>query len=388
MKIIVLTDGIYPYVIGGMQNHSFFLVKHLLKNNHDVLLCHCVLHIDPLPEQGKTKELLDVDGGSRFEEEIFRFPAPGKLPGHYIRNSYSYSERLFEALKTKFSSADLIIAQGFSAWKLLEEKAKGFKCPPVAVHFHGLNMFQKTFSIKGKLEQLLFRGPVKYNIHHADIVLSYGGKIQEIYRSLNIPQSKMIMLPNGIEEKWFSENKRDKSSSKRKLLFVGRYERLKGIEELNVVLPKLSGLDFQFDFIGKLPDKVKIRHSSVFYHGAVDNTTLERKFSEADVLVCPSWSEGMPTVLLEAMAKGIAIIATDTGAVSDMVSESNGWLIDPGNSEQLLLSLKEAIQCSDEVLAKKKSSSIDKAYSKFRWEVIIKKFITDVGTYLNSRRTM
>ena len=56
----------------------------------------------------------------------------------------------------------------------------------------------------------------------------------------------------------------------------------------------------------------------------------------SDVLVVPSLSEGMPTVILEAMARGKAVIATDVGAVSDLVSEEE-WCVDsePGSVEEL-----------------------------------------------------
>ena len=49
----------------------------------------------------------------------------------------------------------------------------------------------------------------------------------------------------------------------------------------------------------------------------------------------PSLSEGMPTVILEAMARGKAVIATDVGAVSELVSEENGVLIQAGSVEEL-----------------------------------------------------
>ena len=51
--------------------------------------------------------------------------------------------------------------------------------------------------------------------------------------------------------------------------------------------------------------------------------------------MCPSYSEGMPNVIMEAMSRGLAIIATDVGAVSKLVDEENGWLINPRGLEKL-----------------------------------------------------
>ena len=46
-----------------------------------------------------------------------------------------------------------------------------------------------------------------------------------------------------------------------------------------------------------------------------------------DILICPSYSEGMPNVILEGMSRGLAIITTDVGANELLVSNENGKLI-------------------------------------------------------------
>ena len=67
----------------------------------------------------------------------------------------------------------------------------------------------------------------------------------------------------------------------------------------------------------------------------------------SDCLICPSYSEGMPTVILEAMASWCCIIASDVGAVRCIVDKNNGWLISPGNTYELRQSILEVIN-SDE----------------------------------------
>ena len=53
----------------------------------------------------------------------YYFPQSIKFPGHYIWNSYRFSKMVFEQIK-KESDYDLVIAKGFSGWKLLIEKKK------------------------------------------------------------------------------------------------------------------------------------------------------------------------------------------------------------------------------------------------------------------------
>ena len=101
------------------------------------------------------------------------------------------------------------------------------------------------------------------------------------------------------------------------------------------------------------------------------------------MLVCPSWSEGFPNVILEAMACGLAIIATNVGAVSAMVSEKNGWLIKPANKTELEDAMKKAMQKND--LDSKKENSLNLVQSEFNWDVISQKTIAAIQIFSQTK---
>ncbi|MFN0033180.1 MAG: hypothetical protein ACKVOR_13550, partial [Flavobacteriales bacterium] len=82
MKILLLTDGIYPYVIGGMQKHSHYLAKFLAVQGHGVTLVHCVAHHAPLPTEAEVKHALGLEEVSNFGSIALHFPPSGFLPGH------------------------------------------------------------------------------------------------------------------------------------------------------------------------------------------------------------------------------------------------------------------------------------------------------------------
>jgi glycosyltransferase involved in cell wall biosynthesis len=68
-----------------------------------------------------------------------------------------------------------------------------------------------------------------------------------------------------------------------------------------------------------------------------------------DALALPSFSEGMPNVLLEAFAYGTPVVATRVGGVPDMLSDGDsGWLVSPGDAEGLAFALVEALADASE----------------------------------------
>ncbi|MEY3835426.1 MAG: hypothetical protein RI989_854 [Bacteroidota bacterium] len=89
MKICLLTDGITPYVTGGMQRHSFNLCNELLKSGNEVTLVHCVYGKVTLPKKEDVKNLFEKS--EYLTVHSLRFPASSGMPGHYIKESYQYS---------------------------------------------------------------------------------------------------------------------------------------------------------------------------------------------------------------------------------------------------------------------------------------------------------
>jgi glycosyltransferase involved in cell wall biosynthesis len=351
MRIALLTDGVHPYVIGGMQKHSYFLARELARNKHTVYLFHCY--------EGN----LDASKLEFFTEEerkyikgyVIPFPRNKHYPLHYISESKKYSSAIYKALKPLLPETDFIFAQGFSAWALLEDKHRA-KLPPVAVHFHGLEMFQHIPSFKTRLTRPFLQGAVKKNLRKADYVLSFGGEITRILEKI-VDKNKIWEIPGGIERTWISDRVHT-PSDKLKFVFVGRYERRKGIPELNIAIEKLLQQEqFTMEFIGNIPDEYRILNAAVSYHNKLTSEAeIKQILGKCDVLVCPSYAEGLPNVIMEAMACGLAVIATDVGAVSSLVDSENGWLIKSPNPELICNAMKEAIDSKEDIMQKKSAS--------------------------------
>lgn len=372
MRIALITDGIAPYVTGGMQRHSFNLCRSLATQGVHIDLYHCV----PKAVATEKRDAQNLDCFTEPERamisgELVEFPDFGKMPGHYIRESYEYSRRISRKLQKK-SRVDFIYAKGFTAWELLNLKSKGADLPPIGVNLHGYEMFQKLPGLKARLESALFlKAPAKFMVKHADYLFSYGGKITGLIRSLGVEEQRIVSIPGGIGEEWITDTI-EPARQPIRLLFAGRAERRKGIHELNAAIGLLQQSHpgkFEFTFLGPVPYSERVKGCN--YIGELQEPAEIRKvYSSNDVLCVPSYSEGMPNVILEAMASGLAILATDVGAVAAIVGDDNGWLIASPQVPVLHEYLGKIADAAPAVINAKKQNSREKVRSRFSWEII------------------
>lgn len=134
------------------------------------------------------------------------------------------------------------------------------------------------------------------------------------------------------------------------LLFLGWLEREKGIIEL---LQACAGLSERYDFRlviagrGHAEQEARryVRHYAlsdrVEFAGWVHGERLEKLLADSDVLVLPSWAEGLPNAMIEAMSAGLAVIVSAVGNVPDVVTDGcEALLVPPRN----VVELQTAIQ--------------------------------------------
>jgi glycosyltransferase involved in cell wall biosynthesis len=171
----------------------------------------------------------------------------------------------------------------------------------------------------------------------------------------------------------------------RNFVFIGRYERRKGVPELLEAIRRIdSRFDFRFHFIGEIPESLKVKSSKITYYGLLNSKwQIKQILEESDVLVCPSFAEGMPNVILEGMAAGCAIVASNVGGVPLMVSQANGWLVEAGSIDDLAAKLILSIKASDDELFQKKKKSLEMINNTFQWDKIVTDLIGSFNTIVS-----
>lgn len=376
MKILFLTDGIFPFQLGGMQKHSLMLIRQFADREIDMRVVHCGgLNYSPEAFNG----LFSDEQQKHVLETYVKFPKTDPFPGHYIRESKAYSKNSYFELESDLHSFDLIYAQGFTAWHFIKEKhRKQFNCP-IMVNFHGLEVFQTAPSLKVMAEYTLLRNSIKWNLRNADYVYSFGGKIDAILDALGVHSDRILKQSNGIDESWWVEKNEVKNNELRRFIFIGRAERRKGIEELNKVLEQFikQEVQFEFTFIGPIEEKLQVKSAQIKYLGEIrEQDVIRAHLIEHDCLVCPSHAEGMPTVLLEAMACGLAVVATNVGAVSCLM-DRNGILIEKPEVKSIALAIQSIVDMDEETLMQCKLRSKEIVKDGYFWPQIIDQKVKD-----------
>jgi len=270
-------------------------------------------------------------------------------------------------------------------WSLISTRRADSRRPPIGVNFHGLEALQDSQDLLTTVKNCFAPIWLKWNLRHADCVLSLGGTLDDLVHRVGVPYDLILPSPNGIAAEWFESESGGENSTKCRFLFVGRDTDRKGFRELNRVLPSfLAAHNCEIHFAGDIDPARQISHPSVVYHGMIrSEDQLRRLYQLSDVLLCPSHSEGMPTVILEAAASGVPAIATDVGAVRLMVNEETGWLIPARNCAALEIAMQQAFR-SD--LAAKADAARQKAAS-FRWDAVARTTAGAISRFLQRRQT-
>ncbi len=120
-----------------------------------------------------------------------------------------------------------------------------------------------------------------------------------------------------------------------------------------------EGLDFEIVLVGdgdaRRPIEERIRAldlgSRVTLKGWMDGAGVRREIVESRALVLPSFAEGLPVVIMEALALGRPVVSTYVAGIPELVKPGrNGWLVPPGSLDLLVAALREVLQAPAETL--------------------------------------
>ena len=366
---------VYPYAIGGSARYATFLANHMVKQGVDVeVICPPVAPTDI--KFDLNFKVVEVDW-PKIRPFLFAYYL-------FMRNAAKY---------ILIQDYDLIYWTGWAVWRF-----KGRPCLPSIANPFGLEPFKSTLWVD-KLLYVPINLRMKLKYRHIDRIISEGGKItEEIVKYLGVDRSRIVETFNGVDLDYIERMKKATSSfdkeielsSKNSFLFVGRLEKNKGIDYLLKAFNAISDdFDVELLIVGDGTQRKRLESSNkdrrVRFLGIVSDEVLFQLYDRVDIFVFPTLYEGLPSVILEAMACNLPVISTDTGGVPAAVDEKNGFLIPPGNVEALKSAMIKFLRLPEEKREEMGRNSYELVESKFTWPKIAKKTIEVCEELLRNR---
>jgi peptidoglycan/LPS O-acetylase OafA/YrhL len=223
----------------------------------------------------------------------------------------------------------------------------------VIVHMHGAD-----FIPFHRLLHPILRWPLDAVLRRAEHVVVVGRSWRSfLVAEAGVAASRISIVPNGVPRPCArpDHSDRDWAAAPPQLLFLGRLCERKGVPELISALgaPGLREMDWQATLAGDgnaAPYRAMLNwhglRARVSLPGWMGRAETAALLARADILVLPSHHEAMPVAVIEALAAGVAVIATPVGAIPEFLQDGvSALLVPPGEpgklAEAILRLLKE-----------------------------------------------
>jgi glycosyltransferase involved in cell wall biosynthesis len=216
---------------------------------------------------------------------------------------------------------------------------------PFVIHIHGNHLGNEFKSLMG-LKKWFF----SYFLKNASAGIVLSESLRNNFGGL-LNQNKVFVVENFAQDELIHNLDLNKSSNKLHLLYLSNLMEEKGILDFldSLLLLKQANIEFTANIAGKIEDesevvinrKIDELGDLVKYHGIVFGNNKVNLLIKSNVFVLPTYykMEGQPIALIEAMATGNIIVTTKFAGIPDIISEENGYFIEPNNPKSIFETL-------------------------------------------------
>jgi len=262
---------------------------------------------------------------------------------------------------------------------------------PMVITIHGLYSRERKWtsgSFNIKFPYLMRQIAEKFYIRKIKHVITIANYIEKICKIKN-PKVVTYPIRNPIDPKFhtLATNKYRPGE----FLFVGGIIPRKGLHLLIDAFSKLvrKGYEIRLNIIGKkYPEEIYYYNSLVKkvndlqlgsrikFHGAVTQNELYNQMEKSEILCLPSLEESSPLAIIQAMASGKLIIASSVGGIPELIKDGiNGFLFEPNNPKNLMLTMIKAISLNDEEKSKMINAARKYTFEHFHLKNVCKRHI-------------
>ena len=353
-KILVITPFFYPH-IGGSEGYMEDLYAYLKQKQPQIQVDVLCYNTDKAKEKEVYKGL-----------NIYRIPCWTILPGQFcLPNPVS----LFKFLKSN-KSYDLVHCStrffDSSWWAPLYAKLTKTK---IVLTDHCAYHPVSDTKLVNIIVRILEGSIVKFSLRFYDGIFAQNEKTKAFLKT-NFGVNSITAYPGIAHVK----NSPRRVNKKLNIVYVGRLIKSKGVDFLFDIAREKKEANFIFAGPGPLekPLKEKIKKEkldNISILGGISKNEVANLLEKADIFAYPSrHSEGLPMALLEAGATGIAVLATDSGATSELIKDGQTGILVQKNDLRVFKQALDGL-IKDRQLREKLGSNLQKfTLENFSWE--------------------
>ena len=377
LSVMMLTWEFPPRIIGGISPHVYYLSKSLAENGVKVHVVTCDFPGSPPHEV--------LDGVEVFRIDSYKNPSPDFATWVYLMNVNMQKEAA-SIIKDLDGNVDILHAHDW----LVATAGIGLKHvfrKPLFVTMHSTEIGRRN-GIHFDYERMIHETEAWLTYEAWKVICCSDYMISHVRWAFGLPPDKQAMIPNGVNADVYAGlDKKDLVQFRRKfalpeekiVLFVGRLVYEKGVHVLVNAIPRvLENANAKFVIVGngymkeQLSGLVKTLGISqkVLFTGFVDDETLRKLQTCADVSVVPSLFEPFGIVALEAMAAKSPVVVSDTGGLSEIVDHDvDGAKVYTNNPDSLAWGITKVLE-SEKYAENIRNNAFKKIQEKYNWNKI------------------
>jgi glycosyltransferase involved in cell wall biosynthesis len=219
----------------------------------------------------------------------------------------------------------------------------------------------KANDLTANIYKQLIKKITKYIGKKVDKIICVNEDYIPIFEKWNIPDGKLVFIPNGVDIKRFSPGKskiNERFKNKKIILYFGRLHYQKNVELLvrsfSLIKDKIKDVKLIIVGTGNQYNKLKRmtdNNQDIVMTGFVSDKELVEYMRAADVVVFPSRGENASFTIMEAMACGLPVVSSDVGNAKKILGDDRGILMKDYTEKEIADICTRVI--SDEKLKKK-----------------------------------
>jgi glycosyltransferase involved in cell wall biosynthesis len=390
LSVMMLTWEFPPRIIGGISPHVYYLSKSLARNGVKVFVVTCDFPGAPEHEV--------LDGVEVYRVDSYRNPSPDFATWVYLMNVNMQKEAA-RIIRNLDNNVDVIHAHDW----LVATAGIGLKHvfrKPLFATIHSTEIGRRN-GIHLDHERMIHETEAWLTYEAWKVICCSDYMVSHVRWAFGLPPDKQVMIPNGVDTDVYTKvqnedltqfRRRFALPSEKIVLFVGRLVYEKGVHVLVNATPKvLEKVNAKIVIVGNGYMKEQISgivkglgiDQKVMFTGFVDEETLRRLQTCADVSVVPSLFEPFGIVALEAMAARSPVVVSDTGGLAEIVDHDvDGMKVYTNNPDSLAWGITRVLT-DDRNASRLRNNAYKKIQEKYNWDRIAKQTRDIYGTVLN-----